>query len=90
MTAKTVGEMRKQHKQEIEDFQAQCNHPESTWMLESWAPAHFTGSECRVCQVCEKTLGKRKLSGYPNNIDYDAYLGLPSPSELAKKYGVKL
>jgi len=87
---KTVKELRERHKKEIEDFQSRCSHPESTWMLEAWAIGHFTGYECRDCSVCEKTLKKRRLPGYPFNIDYDAYLGYPKPEELAKKYGVKL
>ena len=87
---KTVKELRERHKREIEDFQSRCSHTNSTWMLESMFEAHFTGHECRVCEVCEKTLEKRELPGYPFNIDYDAYLGMPSPEELAKKWGVKL
>ena len=86
---KTAKELRKRHTKEIEDFRAKCSHTNSTWMLESMFEAHFTGYECRVCEVCEKTLEKRKLPGYPYNVDYDAYLGLPLPAEFAKKWGVK-
>ena len=72
----TVAEMRKRHEREIEEFQVKCNHPKSTWMLQAWAIAHFTGYEARVCGICEKVFEKRQLPGYPNHIDYDAYLGL--------------
>ena len=74
--SETIVEMRKRHKREVEEFQAKCNHPESTWMLEQWAIAHFTGYEVRVCKVCGKILERRQLPGYPNHVDYDAYLGL--------------
>jgi len=76
-SVKTVRELRKRHAKEIEDFRAKCSHTNSTWMLEDMFMSHFTGYECRVCEVCEKTLEKRELPGYPFNIDYNAYLKFP-------------
>ena len=53
MTAK---EIREKADKDVEELQKICNHPESLWTEECWAPGHFTGRSLKICKICEKML----------------------------------
>lgn len=49
-------DIRKKCDEDIKQLQHICQHIESQWMEQCWAPGHFTGRTVRVCLNCEKTL----------------------------------
>ena len=54
-----IKEMRQRHKEEIENLQSMCSHPEiSDWMPYMWAPGHFSGN-VRICKFCGKTIERQ-------------------------------
>ncbi len=52
----TTKELRKKCKEDIKELQEICQHPNSAWMNEEFAPAHGTGRIVKVCGICEKIL----------------------------------
>jgi hypothetical protein len=61
ITETTVEQMRERHKKEIEDFQANCQHPKTQWLLYCWIEGHFTGEISLCCEVCQKELERKKM-----------------------------
>jgi hypothetical protein len=52
-----IEELRAKHKKEIEELQDNCKHESvSGWMLECWAPGHFTGGSVKSCLECGKII----------------------------------
>lgn len=59
---KTIDTIRARHAKEIEVFQENCEHEDiSDWLPYMWAPGHF-GPDVRVCNICGKTIEKKKLN----------------------------
>jgi hypothetical protein len=54
--AKTLKE---RYETDLKELQAHCEHAQTHWAIEAWAPAHFTGQEIEVCDNCWKQLTKR-------------------------------
>ena len=53
------------YEMDLKELQLNCTHKDvSDWMMEYWAPAHSTGFEVRICNVCG-TICERK-SQYPD------------------------
>lgn len=52
----TAKEIRNKCENDIKELQKICEHPTSTWCIESYAPGHLTGRSLKICDVCEKTL----------------------------------
>lgn len=52
----TAKYLREKCAEDIKKLQEVCNHPESHWAEQQWAPGHSTGRSVLVCLNCEKIL----------------------------------
>ena len=56
----TAEELRELHKKAFGKLQRECEHSKiSDWREEWWAPAHSTGFQVKVCEICEKVMSRR-------------------------------
>ena len=63
---KTAEQLRDKFKLDLEKLQAKCKHSKVTkWITQYWAPAHSTGKQVRVCEICEKIVDIK--DGYPED-----------------------
>ena len=51
-------EIEQEFKRKITELQKTCNHIESEWRIEYWAPGHRTGYKVKNCLICRKQLKK--------------------------------
>jgi hypothetical protein len=63
----TARDIRAKCEKDIQELQKICNHPKTKqiWAEECWAPAHFTGRQKLICEICEKVL---KVKGQLPNV----------------------
>lgn len=52
----SASDIRKKCNEDIKKLQEICQHVDSIWCEEQWAPAHSTGRQVRCCNFCEKVL----------------------------------
>ena len=62
----TAQDIRECFDKKLKQLQENCTHQESEWMEQYYAPAHSTGKEVKVCNICEKILDSRGLSQKKN------------------------
>ena len=55
----TADGIRKKAEEHIKTLQQVCQHPDTHWVQEAWAPGHMTGRVLKMCKVCEKIIETR-------------------------------
>lgn len=57
---KTYNELKKEFDKKVEDIQSKCKHEDvSDWIGESWAIAHKTGWQVKICNICNKVVARK-------------------------------
>jgi len=53
----TYNSLKEKFDKDIMKLQKRCKHKDlSNWMEEQWAPAHCTGRQVKVCNICNKVV----------------------------------
>jgi len=56
---KTAQELKDEYDENLKKIQSKCEHKDTTWCIEEWAPAHGTGWDVRSCKNCWKVLNRK-------------------------------
>ena len=64
-----IVEMRRRHKQEVEQLQKLCTHKDTRRSRYAWAPGHF-GNDVEICKHCGKVV-KQYDSFTPLDASFD-------------------
>ena len=68
----TAKSLRDKLELDLKELQAKCKHREiSEWMEQHWAIGHYSGTDVKLCNKCEKIIETRN-----NMIDVDMGSGL--------------
>jgi hypothetical protein len=60
MDTVTQESLYKKYQADLSELRTNCNHlKKSDWIIEEWAPAHGTGFQVRVCEICGVVIDRR-------------------------------